>query len=259
MKYLYRSIITLAIAGVSSFAIADELSFTPRLTTGYGNYSLETPSPLPGLVPSQKFKFNGALIGAGGTLSWNRLYLDAYGQISPNVSDDLNFSALNYSEKFDGDVKEYSVAAGVAVTDNFSIYVGYKYNKLDTSGNRGSKSTFKADGYFLGASYGWLIRDLGILALNFAVADLDGDIHFQAPSLSVEGVPQIDFDQTSNAQGLSYGVSWRSSINKNWGYSVAFDGYQYKFDDIVDKRLGAVPGEIKQDIFTLRVSISYLF
>jgi hypothetical protein len=82
---------------------------------------------------------------------------------------------------------------------------------------------------------------------------LDGNTYFKVPNLP------IDLDATSDAQGLSYGISWRSTINKNWGYSIALDGYQYNFTDIVDKRVGAQPGEINQDIFTLRVSISYLF
>jgi hypothetical protein len=253
MKNSYRSMMALAIACASPVVNAEDLVFSPRLTTGYMDYKLEVPSPLPGIVPSQQFKFNAALIGAGATLSWNRLYLDAYGQISANASDDLNLPIVNYNEKFDGDVTDYSLAAGVAITDNFSIYVGYKYNKLDASGNRGSVSSFKADGYFLGASYGWVIQDSGVLALNLAIADLDGNTYFKVPNLP------IDLDATSDAQGLSYGISWRSTINKNWGYSIALDGYQYNFTDIVDKRVGAQPGEINQDIFTLRVSISYLF
>lgn len=242
MKNLYRSITTLAMVCASPFSIAEDLAFTPRLTTGYMDYKLETPSPLPGIVPSQQFKISAALIGAGGTLSWNRLYLDAYGQISSNASDDLNLPTLNYNEKFDGNVTYYSLAAGIAITDNFSIYVGYLYNNLDSSGNRGAESSFTADGYFLGASYGWVIQDLGVLTLNLAVADLDGSNRFKVPGLL------IDYDSTSDAQGLSYGISWRSTINKNWGYSIALDGYQYNFTDIVDKRLGAVPGEINQDI-----------
>ena len=253
MKNLHCSIITLAIIGVSPFAIAEDLSFIPRLTTGYMDYKLETPSPLPGIVPSQKFEFSSVLIGAGATLSWNHLYLDAYGQIAPNASDDLSLPVLNYNENFDGDVKDYSLAAGVAITDNFSIYVGYKYNKLDVSGNRGANASFKADGYFLGASYGWVIQESGILALNLAIADLDGEINDQIPGLS------FGTNSTSNAQGLSYGVSWRSTINKNWGYLIALDGYQYTFKDLIDKKLGAQPGEINQDIFTVRVSVSYLF
>jgi len=253
MRNSYRFIMALAIACASPVVNAEDLVFSPRLTTGYMDYKLEVPILIPGVFASQTFKVNTALIGAGATLSWNRLYLDAYGQISAKASDDLNLPIVNYNEKLDGDVTDYSLAAGVAITDNFSIYVGYKYNKLDASGNRGAVSNFKADGYFLGASYGWVIQDSGVLALNLAVADLDGDIRSQVPVLS------IDFDQTSNAQGLSYGVSWRSNINKNWGYSVALDGYQYDFKDIVDKRLGALPGEVNQDIFTLRVSASYLF
>jgi hypothetical protein len=259
MKNLYRSIITLAIVSVSPFAIAEDLAFTPRLTTGYMNYKLEIPSAIPAIFPPQKVKEEVPIIGAGATLSWNRLYLDAYGQISANASDDLILPILNYNKEFDGDVKDYSLTAGVAITDNLSIYVGYKYNKLDSTGNRGSVSSFQADGYFLGASYGWVIQDSGVLALNLAFADLDGTIRFQVPELLIGGLP-IDVDETSNAQGLSYGVSWKSNINKNWGYSIAFDANQYNFKDIVDKRSGAVPGEeINQDIFTVRVSVSYLF
>jgi hypothetical protein len=253
MKTYIVPIIAFAIFCISPFAMTDELSFTPRLTTGYMNYKLETPSPVPGIVPSQKYQDNLAIIGAGATLSWNRLYLDAYGQISSNGSDSLSIPILNYSENYDGNVTDYSLAAGVAITDNLSIYVGYKYNKLDLSGNRGAKASFEADGYFLGASYGWVIQEAGVFALNLAFADLDGSLRSQVPNLT------IDFDQTSNTQGLSYGVSWKSTINKNWGYSIALDGYQYNFKDLVDKQFGAGPGEINQDIFTVRVSVTYLF
>jgi hypothetical protein len=243
----------LVIVITSPVVNAEDLVFSPRLTTGYMNYELETPSPLPGIVPSQQFKFGVALIGAGATLLWNHLYLDVYGQITSNSSDNLNLPILNYNEKFDGDVNDYSLAAGVVVTDNLSIYMGYKYNKLDASGDKGSESSFKAEGYFLGASYGWIIKDSGVLALNLAIADLDGSTYFKVPNLP------INLDTTSDAQGLSYGVSWKSAINEDWGYSIALDGYRYNFKDIIDKRLGAQPGEVKQDIFTLRVSISYLF
>ncbi|CDH44796.1 hypothetical protein BN874_1890010 [Candidatus Contendobacter odensis Run_B_J11] len=61
------------------------------------------------------------LIGAGTTLSWNHLYLDAYGQIAPNASDDFSVPVLNYNENFDGDLKDYSLAAGVAITDNLVL------------------------------------------------------------------------------------------------------------------------------------------
>lgn len=251
MKNLYRSIISLAIASISPFSVAEDLSFIPRLTTGYMNYKLETPSPMPSFPPN-KFEANVAVIGAGATVSWNRLYLDAYGQISSNGSDNYTLSIINYNENIDGNVKDYSLTAGVAVTDNLSVYVGYKYNKMDASGNRGANANFKADGYFIGASYGWVIQESGILALNLAIADLDGNTSTQVPDLN------IDLNHTSNAQGLSYGVSWKSTVNKNWGYSIALDGYQYTFKDLVGK-LGAFPGEINQDVFTIRVSLSYLF
>lgn len=193
MKNSYHSMMALAIACTSPVVNAEDLLFSPRLTTGYMDYKLEVPSPLPGIVPSQKFKFNAALIGAGATLSWNRLYLDAYGQISSNSSDDLNLPIVNYNEKFDGDVTDYSLAAGVAITDNFSIYVGYKYNKLDASGSRGSISSFKADGYFLGASYGWVIQDSGVLALNLAIADLDGNTYLGLSLRLVDRREYADF------------------------------------------------------------------
>ena len=254
MKNLHRLILAHAIVCVSPCAIAEDLSFLPRLTIGYMNYSLEIPSLFPGVVPTSKFEANTAVIGAGATLSWNRLYLDAYGQTSGKMSDSLSVPILNYNEEYDGYLTDFLLAAGVNITDNFSIYMGYKYDKLDLSGNIGFNSNFQEDGYFLGASYGWVIQGSGVLALNLAVADLDGNLRFQTPALNA------DFDGTCNARGLSYGISWKSAIIDNWGYSVALNGYQYKFKDIVDKRFDiTIPGEILEDMFTVRVSISYLF
>lgn len=257
MKNFHRLTVAFIAISVSPLSIAEDVSFTPRLTTGYMDYKLETPSVMD-VFPSQKYNASAAVVGVGSTLSWNRLYLDVYGQVSAKSSDDLNLPAFNYNEKLDGDVKDFSLAAGVAITDNLSVYIGYKYNKLDASGNRGTESTFKADGYFVGASYGWSIQDLGTLAFNLAIADLDGETHNKMPSLTVPGFT-IDFNEKSNAQGLSYGISWNSAIDEHWGYSVALDGHQYKFKDLVDKQIGAHPGEIQQDIFTVRISVSYLF
>lgn len=254
MKSLYSCLMALTAVFTSLLAnAAENVVFSPRLTTGYINYKLETP-PILGVAPPQKFKANAALIGVGATVSWNRFYLDLYGQVSDNASDEISLPAFNYEDKFDGNITDYSFAVGAAITDNFSIYTGYKYNKLDSSSNNGSKSIFKVDGYFIGASYGWIIQESSVLTVNLAVADLDGNSYFQVPA-----VLPLNFDVISDAQGLSYGVSWKSNINKNWGYSVAFDGNQYRFKDNVDKRLGAYPGDIKQDIFTVKISVSYLF
>lgn len=257
MKNSYRLMMALAIACTTPVVNAEDVLFIPRVTTGYMNYKLELPGPLPGIIPPIKYEENLPVIGLGLTSFINNFYIDIYGQISANGSDTSNIPIVNFEEIYEGRRKDFSLAFGSAITDNLSFYVGYKYGELDTSGNKGGDARFKETGYFLGASYGWNIGNDGILTINLAIADLDGDIFLSPPS----GFPleQKIYDQTSNTQGLSYGISYKSVINKKWSYSVALDGYQYTFDDIVDKQSGAVSGEAKEDMFTARVSVSYLF
>ncbi|HOW76092.1 MAG TPA: hypothetical protein P5102_13095 [Candidatus Competibacteraceae bacterium] len=251
MKNSNRFMIALAIACTSPVVNAEDLVFSPRLTTGYMNYQLKQPAF--DIFPAASFEANAPVIGVGTTLYWNRLYLDVYGQISAEASDTSSIPILGYEEEFTGDRRDFSLALGYSITDNLSFYAGYKYGKTDTSGSIGGQAKFKEDGYFLGASYGWVIQDKGVISLNIAVANLDGDLGYLTPAIGFAS------NQTSETQGLSYGISWKSTFDKNWGYTIALDGYQYKFKDLVDERLGAVPGEISEDMLTARVSISYLF
>lgn len=171
-------------------------------------------------------------LGAGLTFFVDRFFLDLsaqkaynggdsdtvtasqYFQNIQNASGNSNLSAEvdyfgsgsnDYSSDFDR--KEYAISIGYQITDQISLFGGYKHANTDFSNNgsgpfsmlftrhsdpgsgvlqldgysRSSFDTeFKYDGPFLGISYGLTI-DLGYfkggLSFNFAAASLDGEVN----------------------------------------------------------------------------------
>lgn len=235
----------------SGLALA-EVSFIPRVSTGIVEYSLTTPAvPLKGGGTFPKYRADRTLylIGVGGTVSKDRFYMDVYAQTTTEDDNTLNASGLGYQETFDGKRDDYSISFGYAVTDDALLYAGYKYGKSSTEGKKGSKSDFKEDGLFVGGAYGWLIKDLGVLSLNVAIAKLDGNVKFENNLLPING--------TAETVGVTYGVAWKANIDESLGYGVSLNYYNYVFDDLKDKRLGNVGGEIEEKMLTLRMSLSY--
>jgi hypothetical protein len=235
----------------SDLALA-EVSLIPRVSTGIIDYSLTTPAvPLEGGVVFPEYRADRTLylIGVGGTVVEDKFYMDIYAQTTSKDDNTLNASTLGYQEIFDGKRDDYSVSFGYAVTDDASLYAGYKSGKSSTKGKKGSTSDFKEDGFFIGGTYGWLIQDLGILSLNLAVARLDGNIKFENDLLPING--------TAETVGITYGVAWKANVNESLGYGASLSYYNYVFDGLKDKRLGNVSGEIEEKMLTLKISLSY--
>jgi len=238
----------------------DEISFIPRTWVGVANYSFKQDARL-GVMPDGsnfpevKFDVNFLMLGVGLTSVYKDFYLDFSYQGSSDESDYFNESG--FSEKLTGDRTDYSATIGMRIFDNRgNVYVGYKNGKSDASGNSGTQLTFKEDGFFIGSSYGWIISDIGLLSVNIAYADLDGNLK-EEPG---PGYPSgLGMDADSEASGLSYGILWSSHLFNDIGYTLSIDANSYEFDHIKENSTTSLPDKIEEELITAKFSISYRF
>ena len=253
-KLLLPTLIAASVFPQNVFA-EDDISFIPRAWVGVSDYSFKQ-GARGNSFPEVKFDVTFIMAGIGMTTAYDRFYLDLAYQDSTDESD--SFNENGYYEKLSGDRRDYSATVGMKVLDNRgNIYFGYKNGKSDASGNAGTSLTFEEDGFFVGASYGWVIADAGLLSVNVAYADLDGNLK-EVPG---PGYPAgLGMDADSEATGISYGVSWSGRISEKVGYSVSFDANDYEFDDLKDSSATiALPNKIEETFYTAKVSLSYRF
>lgn len=222
----------------------------PRVSTGYMDYELKIPGAPP-VFPSQNFSVSTYFIGTGTTIFKQGFYFDAYAQTTDKADDNSEAPGIGYYETFDGRRNDYSFSVGYTVTTRSALYFGYKNGRTGTSGNLGGTSVFRENGFFIGGTYGWQIAKKGVLSLNLALADLDGDIKFNTPAL-----PGLALNSVSETTGISYGIAWQSRLNDNYNYSVSLDRHAYEFKNMIDRASGALSGQIDEDMLSLKLSIS---
>lgn len=94
---------------------------------------------------------------------------------------------------------------------------------------------YTEDGWFLGASYAWKVKDIGTLSFSLAYADLDSEYKDNF-------FPEQDgdFKLTGDADGLSFGVTWSQPLTKRMGYYLDLRTHQY--DAKTDDDNGNFPG-----------------
>lgn len=251
----------LMVGMTSQKLLAEELSFIPRTWMGVLDYSFNQ-SPRRGALPDgsdfPKVEFDATLLiaGIGLTTAYDRFYLDLSYQDSSEEED--SFSGANYVEKFNGERRDYSVTLGMRILNNRSnVYIGYKNGKTSGRGEAGTQLTFEESGIFIGASYGWVIAHKGFLVINLAYADLDGNLK-EVPGPRYP--PGLHMDADSDAEGLSYGISWSGQLAENTGYSIALDANQYDFKNLSDSSATKpLPNRVEETMYTGKISITYRF
>jgi hypothetical protein len=259
-KLLVPSLFFVCILPQAALA-ADNITFVPRAWVGISDYTFEQGARSGALpdgsdFPEVEFNVTFKMIGIGMTTAYDRYYFDLSYQDSSDESD--KFSNANFSEKLTGDRRDYALTVGMRVLDNRgNIYGGYKNGRSEASGSAGTELTFEEDGFFIGASYGWVIANIGMLSINAAYADLDGELE----EIPGPGYPTgLSMDADSEATGLSYGISWNGIISEQIGYAISFDANDYEFDNLKDKNaIKPLPSKIEETFYTGKVSISYRF
>lgn len=261
LKKLLLLIFILSMPIIPQSSLATEINFIPRVWVGLSDYEFKQ-SPRSNTLPDgsdfPEIKFNATFLmaGIGLTGTYDRFYLDFSYQDSSEEKD--SFSGANFYEKFKGDRRDYSTTLGMKILDNQgSLYVGYKNGKTSGKGNKGTHLTFKEYGFFIGANYGWIIADSGLLAFNIAYADLDGNLKETPGSVYPPG---LGMDADSETTGLSYGISWTSRITEKLGYSIALDTQNYDFNHLKDHSTNKpLPKKIEETLHTGKISIFYRF
>jgi hypothetical protein len=307
-------------------AEAVQYAFQPRIEAGAMYYQYQqdafteltsdTESLFPGLPDNRVgfasqsgLKFNDVLpfVSGGGTAFIDQFYFDLSVQYADNGEDTAQtrraefFTADNdpggafqTTEKnswdSDFDRIDIGISLGYVVTENFTVYAGYKYAKtdfdikrsgdfrLDRCGDESSPEgippgcvtapspfsftftedaelEFEQDGPFVGASFGTEIGP-GTLTGNFAVAFLDATVKERSSNGvkdSGEPLDPIKMKFDGDTIGLSAGISW-------WGptpiedlrYLLAIDGYRYSYD-------GGENQDFSEELVRLKVGLAYTF
>ncbi len=255
---LLKFLIGLSGIALHTVTMAEGVIFVPRVSLAVSDYTFTQKERPQAGFPEVEFDVRFKMLGVGTTIVYDKFYLDLFGQHSTDESD--TFKDV-ITEKFTGDRKDYTISLGMKVLDNKgAVYVGYKLGKSEADSNLGTTLEFEEDGFFIGANYGWVIADTGVLSLNVAIAKLDGQLKetIKAPH-PFAGVG-LDIDASSKATGISYGIAWSSKLLGKWGYSIGVDVNNYTFDHVKDDDAGFPPSdEFEEDFITAKVSISYAF
>ncbi len=271
--------LTLFLSSVS--AHAGEMTFTPRASLSIASYEF-TQTARPGALaptninnndfPEVKFEVTFKIFGVGGTFIKDDFYLDLALQQSLNEEDDFTLTDPNlalpnntFTETFKGDRQDSSITLGRKfLNKRAALYLGYKTGKSEASGNQGQHLLFEEDGFFIGANYAWVVGNKGAVSVNLAYADLDGELvedvtnpAFASPPLNLP----LDTNAASNAQGLSYGVTWSSRLSKTLSYSLGLDARSYTFEDVTNRipNTANPSSEFKEEFLSTTFSLFFVF
>jgi hypothetical protein len=299
---------------------AVDFQLQPRLETGVSLYSIEiggthqTVQAMPdgstgGSLTQQKIEFKDTMnfVGGGTTLFIHRLFVDLGMQYSFDGNDRTDSSWSIYVEDdgegssfFESADSEYrgefnrqdlAVSMGYAITDRFSVFVGYKWAELDLDTTfegpyglvnidyyvgHGSMTgeehlQFKYEGPFVGVTHGWQIdwssKYIGLFSVNIGLARLNCKLNQdQKGNLRVDSVNGFDIEPINEpytyhnevkgeTSGLALALGWHGITSiKHLTYSVGISGYRYQFD--LDE---SSYQEISESSLICKVGIAYAF
>jgi hypothetical protein len=291
-------------AMASADATNSGIAVQPRVEVGVARYELAFGSTVQSIVPGevetssqQEYSDSAApTIDAGVTFFADRFYLDlslretfvdidgTEGSFSSAFPPYL-VTGKAYYEPEGASRHEYAVALGYGLTDNIAVYAGWKWARntfedlqgrgtveeqlsgLTGTFNQGGDWHFDYDGPFIGTTVGWAIKNGsldGTLALNVAVAFLDGELSAPSESARVvwEDGREVDFgsasdlyDTTGESVGISLGLSWKGRTNiQGLTYSVGIAGYRYDFEADQEGR-----ADINETYVQLKAGLAYTF
>ncbi len=86
-------------------------------------------------------------------------------------------------------------------------------------------------GFYLGASYGFNINDIGTLSVSFAYADMDGKYKDNAndPNNAFGG-SFVPFNYEGDSTGTSFAVTWTSPLSEHAAYTIDLRRQAYSMD-----------------------------
>ncbi len=253
MRRLMRYMGMAAVTVMSSTAplAAAQLTTEPRLVAGLSHYNLDLDDEIVvggDSVNNIEYSDWLYLIGGGLTFSYERFFVDVYGQYSFNGEDSLNIDAVvggvavnNLAQDIDFDRIETALTVGYRVTDRIATFVGFRYADVDFegSGSIGAATAdfstdFKQKGPFLGVGY--VVPEAisnSAFVVNAAVAYLDGDLKNKLEADAP--LADTEFDINGDAIGVNAGASWVKPLTKQLKLVIGADVSWYRFQDNEDQ------------------------
>ncbi len=241
-KKILAAMLALPCLLIAENGFALEVGFVPRAAIGYTFYSFEwaeqqIPEPKDTLVDLGVNLMTGTL---GGTVTLDRLYIDAYIQQSSTGSDDYLIEGRVFPFDYDVDILDYAFTLGYNVWRTMAVYGGWKGHETTLEGTSvGVKwdSDFDTNGWFTGVSYGIPIGESNLLSFNIAYAWLDGEItgHQIYDGTGERGWSAgdtRDFRATDgDADGFTIGAAWKGYVTDALSYTLSADWYDYSYED----------------------------
>jgi len=274
-------------------ACAFDINVQPRVTTGIIDYTVEFDPSSSTQGVEFTFKDEMPFVGIGTTFFAGRFYLDLYAQKSIEGKDGFStqvyrspeppaipsHSFINFDTIVKFDRSDFTISAGYSLTDNLSLFLGYRLGRSELEAD-GRATIYLVDdgtitgvpglvlfdeqigsidfdyenhGPFLGSAFGWKFEDKGSLSFNIAIAYLKGENEQSGDLVSpISGPGNLDLETSGDSLGISLGVAWRGHITERLGYSFSIDGHKFDFE--ADN---AEQPDFSEMLYTIKIGLSY--
>lgn len=230
---------------------AADLHIQPHADVGmmYYEFSQDTIEFVQGAYDVSDFL---PFVGAGVTISYDRIFADIYGQITAEGQDRYTLvsvledgTTIDEASTIDMSRKEATANVGYRITDAFSVLAGYKMAKVDFRDNISDGDEVDFDftyhGPLAGVSYAIPIEGLG------------GAFHFTTAFTYLFGeVKQEAYDTSGESLGYNFGISWTGRIANRFSYGFLADAARYDFDSGGDI-------DFEETVYRLRAVLGYSF
>ena len=240
-KKILAAMLALPCFFVAENGFALDVGFVPRAAVGYTYYSFEWTEQQPPDSKNTLADLNVNLMTGtlGGTMTFDKLYFDAYIQQSTTGSDDYLIDGHAYPVDWDVDILDYALTLGFNVWRTMAVYGGWKGHETTLEGTEVGRTwdaEFDTNGWFTGLSYGIPIGESNMLSFNIAYAWLEGDIEnhqiYDGRYYSRPAGTTRDFRANNgDADGFTLGASWKGYITDALSYTLSGDWYDYSYED----------------------------
>lgn len=230
-------------------ARADGLIVSPRAEVLHVEFSAGYSGEFDGVAFNNGYDISLQALRAGVTVASERIYLDAYYQVTNDDADTLLFGPWNYSYESERD--EYVVAIGYRLSEQASLFTGYRRSEADSRAANGNTVAIDNNAYFLGASFNQIVPEKGVVSFNAAYVHIDS-VDYTADNLDIPTIFKLDGD----GNGWKLGALWNGRLTEKLGYTIGGDYYSYDWD--ASNSAGDHIDADEDELF-LRAGLSYFF
>ncbi len=120
---------------------------------------------------------------------------------------------------------------------------------------------YTEEGFYIGASYGFPIKEAGTLSVSFAYADMDGKYKDNAndPNNAFGG-SFVAFDYEGSSTGTSIAVTWTSALGESSAYTVDLRRQAYSMDGKDQTgNLSTVSLDTDEEMLSLTAGVQFYF